>query len=222
MTESIKLPVKLRPEGTSTNDLRRSGEIPGVVYGHEQAATAVVAGEKELAKVWQRAGRSHLVDLAVDGKTKKVLIRELQIHPRTAKVLHADFFAVNMSEKLTVDVPIVVIGEAPAVTDFKIGQLAQPVTVLKIECLPSDLPAQITVDVSGLTEIDQSITLGQIQLPHGVTLLHTDLDEVVVKIAPIRETTEEEVAAPAEGEVAPAEGAAAETSADGESTQPAE
>src|SRR5947199_76640 len=112
MAESIKLTVEARPEGTSPSDLRRSGEIPAVVYGHQQAATSVVAGEKDLAKVWQRAGRSHLVDLEIDGKTKKVLIRELQIHPRTAKVLHADFFAVNMSEKLRVDVPIVVVGDA--------------------------------------------------------------------------------------------------------------
>src|SRR4029077_9211096 len=119
-----------------------------------------------LERLWQRAGRSHLVDLAIDGQAaRKVLIRELQTSPRTGRLLHADFFAVNLAEKIAVDIPLVVVGESPAVTDTKVGQLLQTVNTIKVECLPGDIPAQLTVDISGLTEVDAHITLGEVELP---------------------------------------------------------
>ena len=192
--DSLSLSARPRTEtGRHARALRRSGLVPAVVYGHHQESLPISADARTLERLWHRAGRSHLVDLAVDGlPTRKVLIRELQTSPRTGRLLHADFFAVN---------PLVVVGEAPAVTDTKVGQLLQTVNSVKLECLPGDIPAQLTVDVSGLTEVDAHITLGEIELPKGVTLVSADLDETVVKISPLRvREEEEEPAAAAEGE----------------------
>ncbi len=173
--------------GRHVNAPRREGNVPAILYGHNLKPIALTASEMALKKVWRRAGHTHLVDLVIEGGTaRKVLIKEFQIDPRSARPLHADFFAVNLKEKLTADVPIVVTGSPPAVDEFKIGQLLQPLAALKVECLPQDLPAHLVVDVSGLAEIDSHILVGEIELPKGVTLVHADLEEVVVKIAPMR------------------------------------
>ena len=203
--------------------LRRRGEVPAVLYGHNVEPQALSTEARALEKVWHRAGRTHLVDLSVDGgRARKVQIRELQVDPRTARLIHADFFAVNLREKLTVDIPIVPVGDAPAVTEQKIGVLQQVMSTVKVECLPSDIPGQLTVDVSELREIDQGMHLRDITLPEGVVWSHgVDPDELVVKVAALRVQVEEEEAAAA-AEAAPAEGeegAAAQASDEGAATE---
>src|SRR5437870_8739526 len=127
--------------GKHVHALRRGGEVPAILYGYNVQPTSLAIDTRVLEKVWHRAGRSNLVDLTMDGGgPRKVLIRELQIDPRTAHLLHVDLFAVNLREKLTVDVPIIAIGESPAVTVLKIGVLQQIMNTVKVECLPADLP----------------------------------------------------------------------------------
>jgi large subunit ribosomal protein L25 len=184
--------------------------VPAVLYGHNLEPQAISTEARLLARVWRRAGRTHLIDLKVDtGGPRKVLIRDLQFDPRTARPLHADFFAVNLREKLTVEIPVVLVGESPAVTDLHLGQLQQTTTSLRVECLPGNIPSQISVEVSGLVELDQGIHIRELELPDGVSLgAHIDADELVVKVAALRVAAEEEVEAAAEGE--PAEGEAGE------------
>ncbi|MBJ7596279.1 MAG: 50S ribosomal protein L25 [Candidatus Dormibacteraeota bacterium] len=208
---TIELPATTREErGSHNRPLRREGLVPAVLYGHNVEPRAITAPATVLHRVWMRAGRTQLIDLSVDGgRAQKVLVREMQIDPRTNRPIHADFFAVNLREKLTADVPVVVTGESPAVVDAKVGTLQQLVNTLRVECLPADLPAQFTVDVSGLDEIDAGIHVREITLPEGVELVHVDPDELVVKVAALRIVEEEpELAAAEEGE-APAEGEAA-------------
>jgi large subunit ribosomal protein L25 len=196
--------------------LRRQGQVPAVLYGHNVEPLPLVTDERTLEKVWRRAGRTHLVDLAVDGaRPRKVQIRELQVDPRTARLLHADFFAVNLREKLSVDIPIVPVGEAPAVSEFKVGVLQQLMSTVKVECLPGDIPAQLAVDVSELRAIDDGVHLRDVHLPDGVAFAHgVEADELVLKVAPLRIAAEVEEAPaaeapPAEGEpAAPAEAGA--------------
>jgi large subunit ribosomal protein L25 len=194
--------------GKHVHALRRGGEVPAILYGHNVQPVSLAIETRTLEKVWHRAGRSHLVDLTLDGGSpRKVLIRELQVDPRTAHLLHVDLFAVNLREKLTVEIPIVPVGDAPAVTDLKIGVLQQIMNVLKVECLPADLPAQLTVDVSRLAAIDDGVHLSEVELPAGVALAHgVDPEELVVKIAALRVIEEVEAveAAPEEGEAAEA------------------
>ncbi len=114
-------------------------------------------------------------------------------------MLHVDLFAVNLREKITSEVPVIVVGESPAVRD-RLGQVQQVISSVRVEALPAELPAQLTVDISGLTEVDQSITLGEVELPKGAALVHADPSETVVKIAQVRVREEE----PSEAEAAPA------------------
>jgi large subunit ribosomal protein L25 len=216
MATTIDLPAKTREQrGSHNKPLRREGLVPAVLYGHNVEPRAIVAPAALLHRVWMRAGRTQLIDLTVDGgRAQKVLVREMQIDPRSNKPIHADFFAVNLREKLTADVPVVVTGESPAVVDSKIGTLQQLINTLRIECLPADLPAQFTVDVSGLAEIDSGIHVRDIELPEGVALVHIDPDELVVKVAALRIVEEEPEVAPAEGE--------GEAAAEGEAGEPGE
>ncbi len=112
--------------GKHVHALRRRGEVPAVLYGHRVEPVALTIDERTIQKVWHRAGQSHLVDLVLDGaRPRKVLIRELQVNPRTARMQHVDFFAVNLREKLNVDIPLVPLGDAPAVAESKVGVLQQ-------------------------------------------------------------------------------------------------
>lgn len=212
MAGELALDATRRTEtGRHVHALRRRGLVPAVLYGHRVEPTSLAIEERGLQRVWHRAGHSHLVDLKLDGgNARKVLIRELQMDPRTAGVLHVDLFAVNLREKLNVDVPLIPVGESPVVSEEKTGVLQQIVNTVKIECLPGDIPAQLTVDISGLTEIDAGVHLRDVPLPDGVTLAHgLDPDELVVKVAPIRVAVEEEEEA---AEEAPAEEGGAEGS----------
>ncbi len=195
--------------------MRRHGQVPAVLYGRDLPAQAITAETGALIRVWQRAGRTHLIDLSIDGAgPRKVLFHDFQIDPRTARPLHADFFAVNLRERLAVDVPVRTVGESPAVTQLKIGSLQQVLVTLRVEALPGNLPDHLAVDVSGLTEVDAAVRVRDVVLPDGVTLAaHIDPDEVVVKVAPLRAVAVEEVApaaAAAEAEPAAAEAEAPE------------
>ena len=207
--DSISLAARPRSEtGRHVHHLRREGAIPAVLYGHKVAPQSLAVDAKEMERTWQHAGRTHLVDVHVEGQrgARKALIKDLQFHPRSGRMLHVDLFAVNLREKITSEVPVIVVGESPAVQQ-KVGQVQQVVSTLRVEALPADLPAQLTVDISGLTEVDQAVTLGEIELPKAVALVHADLSETVVKIAAVRVREEEpEAAAAEEGEAAAAGG----------------
>ena len=220
MARSLALPATPRTEhGRHAVLLRRQGRVPAVLYGHNVRPQALSVDARALRRVWRTAGVSHLVDLTLDGAgPRKVLIRELQINPRTADLVHVDLFAVNLREKLTVDVPLVPVGESPAVTVDKAGVLQQILTTLKVECLPSDIPAQLSVDISGLLAVDDGVHVSEVPLPEGVTLASgVNPDELVLKIAPLRVVTEEAEEAAEEGVAE--EGAAAEESSEASSQE---
>lgn len=207
--------ISARPRdqrGRHLGSLRREGVLPAVVYGHQYPSLAIETDLRELERLYHRAGRTQLIDLAVEGKrTRKVLIREMQINPRSGRVVHVDFFAPNLSEKTTADVPVVLVGESPAVA-AKQGVVLQIVSTVHVEALPADLPGQITADVAVLDHAEASITAGDLALPSGVTLL-VEPTEVVAKISArrVREVEEE-----LEAEAAAAEEAAEEPEASSE------
>ena len=220
MATSLELSASVRTEtGRHVHAVRRRGEVPAILYGHNVEPQKLAIEARALRKVWHSAGHSHLVDLALDGgRARKVLIRELQVNPRTTELMHVDLFAVNLREKLTVEIPLIPVGESPAVSELKLGVLQQIITSVKVECMPGDIPAQLNVDISGLTDIDQGIRLAEVPLPERVTLATgVDPDELVLKVAQVRVAAEpEEVeAAAAEGEEAEAvEGAGDESGSD--------
>ena len=185
--------------------------MPGVVYGHRSEAEPVSLDAGEFRRVYAKAGRTHLIDFVLDGgRPQKVLIKEIQKHPRHEGPIHVDLFRIDLKEKLQIDVPITIVGESPAVKRGD-GDLLISLHSLRVECLPSDIPEAIEVDVAGLENIDDSVRVHDLQFPEGVTLL-TGGDEMIVKVQahrvaeePVAEAAEGEAEAPAEGEEAEAE-----------------
>ena len=203
--------------GKRSRRLHGQGKLAAVVYGHDTKPTPLVLDRLEFQKVFLKSGRTHLVDLIVDGvRTDKVLVREIQTHPRRLGPIHVDFYQVNLEEKITVEVPVHLTGESAAVKRGD-ADVLQPIHAVRVECLPSDIPEAFEVDLTPLEEIESELRVSDLKVPKGVTLL-VEADELVVKIVHKREMkVEEEVPAaeavvPAEGEAA-AEGEAGEEEA---------
>jgi large subunit ribosomal protein L25 len=182
--------------GKSSRRLHGEGKLAAVVYGHNTKPTPLVLDRLEFQKVFLKSGRTHLVDLVVDGRTDKVLVREIQTHPRRLGPIHVDFYQVNLEEKITVEVPIHLVGESAAVKRGD-ADILQPIHSLRVECLPSDIPEAFEVDMTPLEEIESEVRISDIKMPKGVTVL-IDPEELVVKIIKNREMKVEEEAPTAE------------------------
>ena len=179
--------------GRHSKRLLREGRLPAVVYGHHADSTALALDAREFAHVFREAGRTHLVDLVVEGGGPKggtkVLIKAVQMHPRHLGPIHVDLQAVSMREKLQVDVPVIAIGESPAVKSGE-GETMVVTHTLRVECLPANIPEAFEVDISGLTGIGDQVRLGDLPMRDGVTIL-ADPEEVLVKIQAVRELAAE-------------------------------
>ncbi len=223
--------------GKKTRFLRRQGVTPTHLFGHSLESLALQCDTNELKKIVAHAGTTRLVNLNVEGdkEPKTVFLREIQKDTITRELLHVDFYQVRKGEKMTMDVPIVLVGEAPAMKG-KGRILSRGTTVLSLECLPEKVPPQIEVDISILTELDQSIHVKDIYLDPDI-LVHDDPELLVVKVSelvikieeekPVVAAVEGEGEVPVEGEEgAAAEGAAekpaAEAGAGGEKKAPAD
>ena len=199
--------------GKKVAHLRREGRLPAVVFGHGKESLPVTVDTHEFQLLRRRIAGSTLVDLSVDGKkAHPVLIHDVQISPVTRQMLHAELFLVRMTEEITMDIPVVTIGEAPAVKDHG-GTLLHALETLKVKSLPAHLPERFEVSIDGLVDFDTQIHVRDIAIPADVTLL-TDPDEMVVRVQPPRVETEaptvEAAEGAAEGEAAGEEAASAE------------
>ncbi|MDO8551462.1 MAG: 50S ribosomal protein L25 [bacterium] len=202
--ERPKLQAQLRTVvGKQVKKLRREGVLPANVFGKGIKSISLQIPIKDFIKVYEKVGESGLVDLTVDGDVKPVLIQNVQLHPVSDDLLHADFHQVSLIEKTSAMVPVETVGESPAV-EQKLGILIQPMNELEVEALPQDLPEQLTVDISGLVNVGDALTIADIKISSKIEIKASP-DEVVVKIDALAK--EEEVVPPpaAEGEV-PAEG----------------
>ena len=203
----ITLAAEMR-RGTGTGPakrLRAEGRIPGVVYGKGTEATPVSVDWRSLRQVLStEAGLNALINLQLDGDRKLTIVKELQRHPVKRTVLHVDFLLIDRESEIEVEVPIVLEGEATDVLNND-GVVEQALNALHVRTRPDNIPAHITVDVSGL-ELNQVLTVGELVLPEGVV---TDLepDRPVVSGKPTRLSleTEEEAAEGEEGEAAEGE-----------------
>jgi large subunit ribosomal protein L25 len=202
--------------------LRVAGRIPAIVYGKGREAQSVVLDPKALETLLHKsgAGLNTLIDLSVAGRTDTVLVKELQRHPVHGSFVHVDFFQVDLTQKITVSVPIHFIGKARGV-EFG-GILDHPLREIEVECLPRAIPEFVEVDVSAL-EIGDSIHVSELRLPDGVEV-KTDgmlpvasvvLPAAEVEATPTETVVEGEVAAGAEGAVVPEAAAGAKGKAEG-------
>lgn len=199
--------------GKKVKTLRREGITPVHVFGRGIEPEALQCDTIELQKVLAQAGSTGIVGLKVDKSRKKrnVMIREVQKESRSGQILHIDFYQIRMEEKLKVDVPIYLTGEAPALK-MKENFLSHELDSLSVECLPDDIPNHIEVDVTVLEEADQSIRVQDIVLSEEITVFNNP-EQLVAKIN-VRhveaEIEAEEVEAAEEGEAETTEDEASE------------
>lgn len=207
--KSISLDAKVREiTGKKVKKLRKEGFVPVTVYGNGIKSVSLSVPIKEFSVVYKQAGETGLVELKFNGKSEHTLISNVQIHPVNRSVVHAEFHAVKLTEKIKANVPVELVGESSAVQN-KVGVLLQTLNEIEVEALPTELPDKIEVEVGELSEIDQQVTVADLKIPSGVIAL-TPGEEVVVKVAPaVSEETKKEL----EAEEAAKAAAAAETAA---------
>ena len=199
---------------------RRAGQVPVVVYGGgEDEQYLLVDHNKITHQLDVEAFHSALVQIQVDGDLQRAVLRDVQMHPYKAQVLHLDFQRVSRKDSITMTVPFHFVGEdvAPGVK-IDAGIMTHSMTSIDVTCLGSDLPEYIEVDVSGL-ELGGSVHLGEIKLPEGVQLASTiqesDLELSVASVLAPKKATVVEDEETAEGE----EGAEGEAPAEGDSAE---
>lgn len=186
---SYALAVETRADlGKQAKHLHERGEIPAVIYGHGIEPKSVQVKRSEFLKIYRTAGMSSLIDIAVGATAPvKALIQEVQVNPVSMDPYHIDFRQIRMDEQLVVEVPITFVGESPAVKELA-GTLLHPIGALKVKCLPADLPHEIEVDLAVLKTFEDSITVGSLALPKGVSVL----DDANVTIAAVTPPLTEE------------------------------
>lgn len=171
---------------------REAGKLPIVIYGAKETSAPYFVETKDFKKVLKEAGESTIVTLETADGSKDTLIHQISYHPLTGEPVHADFLVVEKNKPITVDVPFVFIGESPAEKNLS-AMIVKVMHELEIEALPKDLPHEIEVDISSLTDLDSRITVADIKLPAGVTT-EVSPEEVVVSVSEAgEEVVEEEV-----------------------------
>ena len=191
-------------KGKQVGALRRSGKLPGILYGRGTEPIAVEMEAIEATRVLEVASASTLLDLELNGETHKVLVREVQRHPLRRTMDHADLMKVALDVAIRTTVPIELTGEATAVKTFG-GVLVTGISEIEVEALPADLPSRVIVELEPLATMEARITVGDLFLGKGVRVLSDPQAVVARVIYQVEEKLEEEVApvaaVPAEPEI---------------------
>jgi len=196
--------------GRKVKKLRREHLLPANIFGKKTDSTAIQLEITSFQKVFNQSGETSLIDLVVDGqKPRPVLITNIQTDPVLDTTIHVDFHQVDLTEKVTANIPVEVIGESPAVKD-KGAVLVTVLNEIEVEALPGDLPEKFEIDISTLKEFGDNITVAAIKAgtkieiklapEETVVLVQEPREEVVEEVAP---AVDAEVATPAEGDVKP-------------------
>ena len=178
--------------GRHVRALRRSGQLPAVIYGHNVEPVIISMDAREASRVLGRLSSSSLVTIDLDGKEYPSLVREKQINYVKRNLIHVDFQAVSLTEKIRANVGIVLTGASVAVKDFN-AMLINGLTELEVEAFPQDLPERVVVDIAPLHKIGDAIHVKDISLPDNVTILSAPDEMVVLATAPAKEEVEEVV-----------------------------
>ena len=208
MSEQVNLNAETRDvEGkSSSRQLRRAGSVPAVIYGGKEDPVRISILEKDIAKASEIPGfATQILNISISGKDQSVIVKEIQRHPATQRVLHADLMRVDPDTKISISVPVRFINEDSCVgVKMHGGAISRLINDIDITCLASNLPEYLEVDVENL-DIGDSIFLSALNLPEGVEIpalaLGDDRDHVVVSVSEAKVLEiEPEIAEPEEGE----------------------
>ncbi len=186
--EKVELKAQRRTVlGRQVKQLRREGWVPGVMYGHGFDSVSLQFEEHSVERLLSHVGGSQLVSIKVAGQKEPemALVRDIQRDVIKGTVLHVDLYRVQMTERLTAEIPLVIIGESPVIRQHE-GILLQGISAIEVECLPGDLVDEIAVDLADLQEVGEGVYVRDLAIPSGIDVL-TDTDEMIVRIVPLEE-----------------------------------
>ncbi|MEF3691501.1 MAG: 50S ribosomal protein L25 [Candidatus Moraniibacteriota bacterium] len=188
--EKINLKVTLREKGNLKKE-RKNGMIPAVLYGQKKENKNIWLEELAFGKVFEKAGENTVVVLDLeDGNKDNVLICDYQIDPLSGKFRHVDFLRINMKEEVETNVPLVFVGEAPAVKEGG-GILVKVLDEIEVKCLPGNIPQEFEIDLTKLVNFEDVISISDLIVPEGVEILD-DPETVIASVSEPR--SEEELA----------------------------
>ncbi len=201
MVEAVIKAQERKDSGTRANrKLRQQGIIPGVVYGHGQEGLSIAVNGHDFVKALHT--RARMFDLKVEGRPdEKVLVKDLQYDTYGDEIIHVDLLRVDLTEMVEVTVPVVLAGHPVGVTLAK-GVLDQPLHELRVRCLPLNIPNEFRVSVAHL-EIDMMVSVKDLVVPEGVTVLNIPEQVVAMVHPPIAEEELVPATEAAEGPVEP-------------------
>lgn len=185
----MELTVEKRSSETKAKALRDKGVLPAVIYGRSEESTPIAVDQKTFAKLYKAAGESSVITLKGLGGDKQVLIHEVSFDAVSGAPIHADFYAIEKGQKVTVSVPFEFDGVSPAVKDLG-GILTKVMHELEMTVEPGELPHAVHVDISTLKTLEDQIKVSDLKLPKSAEL-SVDADEVVAMISVAQEETEE-------------------------------
>jgi len=193
---NLKIKATKRKElGRKVKKLRSKGLLPGNVYGNKVKSESITVNFKEFRNIFKEAGETNIVNIVLEGKNRPTLIHNVQTDPITDLPLHIDFLQVDLKQKVTVQIPIELVGDSLAEKQG-IGTIVQYTDEVEVEALPTELPESFEIDISKLENADDQIQVKDISIDKTKVEMKEDSERVIVKVEPLRK--EEEVAPPAE------------------------
>jgi large subunit ribosomal protein L25 len=217
LMNDVKLNVNLRKvSGKKAATLRKASLVPGVIYGGSAEPILTQSDYNATEKALREAGHHSPVHIDIDGKKKLVMIKNVDIDPVKRRLINVEFHAIKASDSVTAEAPIHLVGLGESAAEKASLVVSQVLESIEVKAKPADLPNAIEVDVTGLTGVEDKITLGDIKLPEGVAFAgpEEDLHQVIAHVYdPAVEAAKLEAEEAAE-EQAEAEGAAEEVPAE--------
>lgn len=178
---TISIQTEKREKIGKLESLRKVGLMPAVYYGHKKESTPIQIKKSEFLKAWKSAGESTVIKLSTPSRDMEALIHDVDLDPITSEPRHADFYVFEKGHKVEIEVPLQFIGVSLAIKDLG-GVFIKILHEIRVEAEPMNLPHQIDVDISSLTELEDQILAKDIIMPEGVELMENP-NEVVVTIA---------------------------------------
>jgi len=167
--------------GKQVKKLRQVGNLPANIFGKGVSSTAVTIAGKEFKSVLHQAGETGLIYVTIDGEDqdRPVLVHDVQRHPVTSLLLHVDFYQVNLKERTSANVPIVLVGENELEKRGD-AMILQTLNEVEVEALPTDIPHEFSIDVTKLTEIGQAVKVGDLEYDREKVEIQTDSEESIL------------------------------------------
>ena len=208
--DKITLNVEERKlKGRKVKNLRRDGILPANIFGNKVKSLGVQVDSKHFKEVYLKAGETGVVELNLGKEKRPVLIHNVQLDPVSDLPLHIDFLQVDLTKKVTAQVPIELINVSPAEKQG-VGTVVQYINEIEVDALPSDLPDKFEIDLSKLSDVNQTVQIKDIAVDKNKVEVKENPEEIIAKVEPPKEEKVEEVTVVPEGEVAEGEAKAPE------------